>query len=123
MKTMEEAAPIYLKRFTRPDGTLYSFAGDIDDAYEMVYNWCLFYAMGADEELFHWALQEWNAISRQFTYQQPQRFKELVSNTGPQLHKEFYVSHDWFHMSEGNMAFYDFGLADPTLPDEATAEC
>ncbi len=114
-KTMEEGAAIYLKRFARNGGTLYGQGGDVDDAYEMFFNWPLFYAMGADEKLLHWALQQWNAITRQYTYHYPQINKELVSSPGPQLYKEFYTNHDWFHMSEGNLAFYDFGVADPTI--------
>ncbi|PYV93232.1 MAG: hypothetical protein DMG05_02255, partial [Acidobacteria bacterium] len=104
MKAIEDAAPVYLKRFSRPGGTIYG-RGDVDDVYEMFFNWPLSYAMGADEKLFHWALQEWNAITRQFTYQHPQ------------IHKEFFANSDWFHISEGNMAFYDFGVADGTLPE------
>ena len=53
----------------------------------------------------HWALQEWNAITRQFTY------------PDAQVHKEFFANSDWFHISEGSMAFYDFGVADPTIPE------
>jgi len=104
IKTMEEAAPIYLKRFTRAGGTVYG-EGMVDDVYEMFFNWPLFYAMGGDEKLLHWALQEWSAITRQFTYQDAQ------------VHKEFFANSDWFHISEGSMAFYDFGVADPTIPE------
>ena len=104
IKTMEEAAPVYLKRFTRAGGTVYG-EGMVDDVYEMFFNWPLFFAMGGDEKLLHWALQEWSAITRQFTYQDAQ------------VHKEFFANSDWFHISEGSMAFYDFGVADPTIPE------
>src|SRR4030095_14219440 len=97
IKTMEEAAPIYLKRFTRPGGTVYG-EGMVDDVYEMFFNWPLFYAMGGDAKLLHWALQEWSAITRQFTYQDAQ------------VHKELFANSDWFHISEGSIAFYDFGV-------------
>ena len=84
IRTMEEAAPVYLRRFTRAGGTVYG-QGMVDDVYEMFFNWPLFYAMGGDEKLMHWALQEWNAITRQFTYQDPQIHKEffaIITATG-----------------------------------------
>ena len=43
---MEEAAPMLLKKYAEPGGALY-FADDLDDLYERIYNWGLFYAMGA----------------------------------------------------------------------------
>lgn len=118
--TMEEAAPVYLKRFTRPGGSLYG-EGPVDDVYEMFINWPLFYAMGGDEKLFLSALEEWNAITRHHEellappdgYPKNRRFI-------PQLYKEFYSRRadcDWFHISEGMMAFYDFAVADPAIPE------
>ena len=120
IRAMEQAAPVYLKRFTRPGGTLYG-EGPVDDVYEMFVNWPLFYAMGADETLFLQALQEWNVISRHYE-------ETLAPGAGyprnrrytPQLHKEFYSRHadcDWFHLSEGLMSFYDFAVGDPAIPE------
>src|SRR5436189_759145 len=80
MKAIEDAAPVYLKRFSRPGGTIYG-RGDVDDVYEMFFNWPLSYAMGADEKLFHWALQEWKAITWQLTYQHPQIHKGLCPHS------------------------------------------
>ena len=104
ISTMEEAAPVYLERFTRRGGTLYG-GGPWDDVYEMFYNWPLFYAIGADEELLNRGIQEYNALTRQCTYQEPQ------------LYKEFPKSSDWFHISEGMMAFLDIAVGDPTIPE------
>ena len=50
---INDAAPKVLKKYTRPDGTLYwpnhpefqSFDG-LDDAYESFHNWPLFYMLG-----------------------------------------------------------------------------
>ena len=130
IETMEEAAVLTVKKYTDLGGVLY-FADDVDDLYERFYNWGLFYAMGADDKLLNMALQEWNAITRSndTTGQNP-FFPWLM----PQLHHEYYhltipsgayaswvpgrrwIS-DWHHMGEGNMAFYHFGLANPTIAE------
>lgn len=111
IKTMEEAAPFYLQRFTRRGGTIYG-GGPYDDVYEMFFNWPLFYAIGADEKLLDWALQEYNSITRHCTVYPPQK-----EDYFHQLYNEFPRQDDWFHISEGMMAFYDFGVADPTIPE------
>ncbi len=108
---MEEAAPCYLERFTRRGGTPYG-EGPYDDVYEMFFNWPLFYAMGADERLLDWAVDEYNAITRHCTVYDP-----MPKDYHHQLYKEFPEHDDWFHISEGMMAFYDFGIADPTIPE------
>ena len=104
IKSMEDAVPYYLNRFTRRDGTLYG-RGPWDDVTEMFYNWALFYGIGADEKLLNSAVLEFNALIRQCT------------NKDNQLYKEFTKSDDWFHISEGLMAFYDLALGDPTIPE------
>ena len=71
----------------------------------------------------------WNATTR--TNEIPRGnpvFKWMV----PQIHNEYYcmapqedstwipgrrMVNEWHHQSEGNMAFYGFGLADPTVPE------
>jgi hypothetical protein len=120
IRAMEEAAPVYLKRFTRPGGSLYG-EGPVDDVYEMFINWPLFYAMGADEKLFRDALEEWNAITRHHEelFAPPEGYPKNRRYL-PQLYKEFFSRRsdcDWFHISEGMMAFYDFGVADPAIPE------
>lgn len=104
IKSMEDAVPTYLSKFTRRDGSLYG-NGPWDDVTEMFYNWSLFYAIGADEVLFNTAIKEYNALVRQCTYRDDQ------------LYKEFTRSDDWFHISEGLMAFYDIALGDPAIPE------
>jgi hypothetical protein len=103
IKTMEEAIPFYLNRFTRRGGTLYG-SGPWDDVAEMFYNWSLCYGIGADEKLLNTALEEFNALIRQ-------------STNDNQLYKEFAKSDDWFHISEGLMAFYDLAIGDPAIPE------
>ena len=111
ISAMEEAAPYYLERFTRRGGTPYG-DGPYDDVYEMFFNWPLFYAMGADEKMLNWAVTEFNAITRHCTV-----FDPVPKDYHHQLYKEFPEHDDWFHISEGMMAFYDFGVADPTIPE------
>ena len=115
---MEEAAPMLLKKYAEPGGALY-FADDLDDLYERIYNWGLFYAIGADERLLEMALLCWNASTRITS-------DEIVHRTHPrfsqQVHKEYYNlaspgAAEWHHLGEGNMAFYDFGVASPTISE------
>ena len=115
---MEEAAPMLLKKYAEPGGALY-FADDLDDLYERIYNWGLFYAMGADERLLELALQCWNASTRitsdEIVHRKHPRFSQ-------QVHREYYNlaqpgAAEWHHLGEGNMAFYDFGVASPTISE------
>lgn len=102
---MNEAAPLYLNKFTYPGGTMREH-GKLDDDYECFNNWPLFYIIGGDEKIFDWALQEWSAITRQWTYQHQKS-----------VHKEFVKQYDMLHLSEGYVGFQYFGLADPTIPE------
>ena len=85
----------------------------------MIYNWGDFYAIGGDEKVLDLALGHWNAATR---------FGDdsIVSRVHPrftaQVHKEYYgLVHpgdaEWHHKGEGNMAFYGFGLANPTISE------
>ena len=111
IRVMEEAAPFYMQRFFRRGGTPYG-EGPYDDVYEMFYNWPLFYAIGADEKILDWAVEGFNAITRHCTVYDPKK-----KDYHHQLYKEFPEYDDWFHISEGMMAFYDFGVANPTIPE------
>jgi len=105
-----EAAPLYIGKFTRPDGQTYG-GGPYDDVYEMFQNWPLLYAIGGDEKLYMWALKEYNAITDQCTvYDQAKR------DYYHQLYKEFPEYDDWFHIGEGMMLFYGLPLSNPALP-------
>ena len=124
---MEEAADVMMAKYADPDGVIY-FADDIDDLYERVYNWSLFYALGADRRVHDLALRSWNAMTRAcgsgrrnpyFPWQLPQTHNEYYGLTVPPGERPTYRGgqrwiSDWHHQGEGNMAFYHFGLAEPT---------
>ena len=105
IKTMNEAAPLYLDKFTYRGGTMRE-SRKIDDDYENFINWPLFYIMGGDEKIFDRGLQQFNAITRQWTYQRQKS-----------VYKEFIKQYDMLHLSEGYVGFQYFGLADPTIPE------
>lgn len=111
IQVMEQAAPYYLKRFTRPDGTFYG-KGPYDDVYEMFYNWPELYAISGNEFLFETAVKEYNAITRSNT-----TYSNDSIDYYHQLYKEYPRNDDFFHISEGLTAFYNLALGDPTLPE------
>ena len=118
---MEEAAPMVVKKYTEPGGALY-FAEDFDDLYEQFYNWCLFYSIGADESLLNVALQEWNATTRisDDSFNHRLRHNDFTKVFRPSMHNEFWnlaQAMEWHHLGEGNMAFYDFGVACPIVSE------
>ena len=118
MSLMEGAVQPMIDKYAERGGAFY-FADDVDDLYERVYNWGLFYAMGADRQVLDLALQQWNATTRFFA-------DDIVSRVHkrfhPQIRNEYYNhavpgAAEWYHQGEGNMAFYHFGLADPTISE------
>ena len=118
---MEEAAPMMVKKYTEPGGALY-YAEDFDDLYEQFYNWCLFYSIGADESLLELALQGWNATTRisDDSFNHRPRHNNFTKVFRPSMHNEFWnlaQSSEWHHLGEGNMAFYDFGVACPIISE------
>lgn len=104
-EAIEAAAPLFLEKYMYRGGTLRSH-GKLDDDYECFNSWPLFYAMGGDERLLDWSLSAWNGITRQWTFQQDQS-----------VHREFVRQTDMLHLSEGYVGFQNFGLADPTIPE------
>ena len=124
---MEESADVMMAKYADPGGIIY-FADDMDDLYERVYNWSLFYALGADRRVHDLALRSWNAMTRAcdsgrrnpfFPWQLPQTHNEYYGLTVPPGERPSYRGgqrwiSDWHHQGEGNMAFYHFGLAEPT---------
>ena len=128
MEVNEENAALVLQKHGAPGGMLY-YADDVDDFYEVVCNWGLLYAMGARKQVFEDAMAVWNATTR--TNEIPRGnpvFRWMV----PQIYNDYYcmapqedstwipgrrMVNEWHHQSEGNMAFYAFGLADPTVPE------
>jgi len=104
-RTIEEAAPLYLAKYTYRGGTMRE-SRKIDDDYENFISWPLFYIMGGDERIFDWGLKEFNAITRQWTY-----------DRGKSVYQEFVGQYDMLHLTEGYVGFQYFGLADPTIPE------
>ena len=107
------AAPLMVKKYTEPGGVPYR-ADNVDDLYELFYNWGLFYAIGGRDEMLDWALQEYNAITRFFDDGHVGR---VHPKTGPEIHNEYYNDTEWHHQGEGNMLFYDFGVAEPAISE------
>lgn len=120
MGLMERGTRLMVEKYAERGGVWF-FADDVDDLYEMCYNWGLFYAMGAGEGVLDLALQQWNATTRFFDDRLVSRIHPRFH---PQIHREYYNlatpgGNEWHHKGEGNMAFYDFGVADPTISENA----
>jgi hypothetical protein len=111
---MDEAAPLFQERYTRPDGTFiwrdeWPGMDGSDDGYESYHNWPLFYALGGSAGLHERSRRLWEAVTRQFT-------------AYGQIYQEFDAYYDWMHHGESSIYFYYFGLADPRrLIDRARA--
>ena len=123
----ERNAALMVEKYAAPGGMLY-YADDVDDYYEKVDNWGVFYAMGGARKVFDDALMVWNATTRTNGPAGNPVFRWML----PQLHNEYYclgrqeestwipgrrMVNEWHHHSEGNMAFHGFGLADPAIPE------
>ena len=109
MRAIEEAAPVYLEKYTRPDGELIWRQGEqedttfADDLYENFFNWPQFYALGGSDFFRQMGERQWNATTRQLEFEYAQ------------LTDEFVNAADWFHHSENYIYLYYLGWADPTL--------
>ncbi len=104
---MNEAAPAFQERYTRPDGSfiwreIWPGMDGSDDGYESYHNWPLFYALGGSASLHTHSRFLWEAVTRQFTEY-------------GQVWREFDAYYDWMHHGESSIYFYYFGLADPTV--------
>jgi hypothetical protein len=134
MHTMEEAALIFAAKYTSPGGIPY-YADDVDDLFEVFGNWNQFYALGADRRLLDHQLHAWNGTVRAFSAEHP-FFAWVVA----QMHNEYYAFKprpgdsvcwqggtrwvaEWHHQSEGNTAFYGFGVADPAHSEHVRRAC
>ena len=111
IRTTNEAAPMFLDKYTHPNGELIWRTGPqgedntwADDLYEAFFNWPLFYALGGSEYAGEMGGREWNAVTRQ-----------LVDLD--QVTNEFVNAADWFHHGENYIYLYYLGLADPVLAD------
>ena len=105
---IDQAAPVYIDKYTRPGGSLIwmdGYPGDgvwVDDLYEAYFNWPLFNSLGGSDYIGTKAVEQWNAVTRQITYDYGR------------VHKEFVRDDDWFHSAENYVYFYAIGLSDPT---------
>ena len=118
---MEESGRLFARQyFERGGGTL--LAEDVDDLYEQVYNFGLFYAIGAADDLLDLHFRNWNAVTRisDDRINHRTRYNDHKKVFRPSIHNEFWnldQAMEWHHLGEGNMAFYDFGVADPTVSE------
>ena len=105
---LNQAAPVFIEKYTRPGGSLIwteQYPGDgvwVDDLYEAFFNWPLLYAMGGNDYIGEKAVDQWNAVTRQITHDYGR------------IENEFVCNDDWFHNSENYVYFYAIGLSDPT---------
>lgn len=102
---MNQAAPRFVERYTRPDGTLiwrekWPGMDGSDDGYESFLSFPLFYILGGGEHVHELARREWNAVTWQFTQY-------------GQVYREFDAYYDWMHHGESYTYIYYLGLADP----------
>lgn len=108
---IDEAAPVFLEKYTRPGGALVwqaEYPGDgvwADDLYEAFFNWPQYHALGGSDYCGEKSFVEWNAITRQ-----------LAVDYG-RVTDEFVNDDDWFHNAENYIYFYALGLVDPTVRD------
>jgi len=110
---INSVVPLVLKKYTRPDGTLFwptspgfqSIDG-LDDCYESFHNWPLFYILGGDAQFLADAHMEFNVITSDMG-------KYDTGHGYPMVIKEYQPGYDWFHQGEGNYLFYMLCMADP----------
>ena len=62
-EVMEQSAELKASRYSERGGVPY-YSDDVDDLWEMIHNWGLFYALGASERILDLTLTHWNAVTR-----------------------------------------------------------
>jgi hypothetical protein len=102
---LNSAAPEFVARYTRPDGSLiwhdkWPGMDGSDDPYEGFMYLALFYSIGGSEEVYELAQKMWEAITLQWTQY-------------GQIYREFDGYYDWMHHGEGYLFHYFFGLTKP----------
>jgi hypothetical protein len=105
IKKLNAAAPEFVARYTRPDGSLiwhdeWPGMDGSDDPYEGFMYLALFYSIGGSEEVYELAQKMWEAITVQWTQY-------------GQIYREFDGYYDWMHHGEGYLFHYFFGLTKP----------
>jgi hypothetical protein len=112
---LNAAAPEFLARYTRADGSLiwrdeWPGMDGSDDPYEAFMYLALFYSIGGDEAVYEAARKMWDAITWQWTQY-------------GQIDREFDGYYDWMHHGESNLFHYFFGLTKPdSLVDRQRAD-
>jgi len=112
---LNAAAPEFVARYTRDDGTLiwrdeWPGMDGSDDPYEAFMYLALFYSIGGDESVYEAARKIWDAITWQWTQY-------------GQIDREFDGYYDWMHHGESNLFHYFFGLTKPdSLVDRQRAD-
>ncbi len=102
---LNAAAPEFVARYTRSDGSLiwhdeWPGMDGSDDPYEGFMYLALLYSMGGSEEVYQLAQKMWDAITVQWTKY-------------GQIYREFDGYYDWMHHGEGYLFHYFFGLTKP----------
>ena len=102
---LNAAAPEFVARYTRPDGTLiwrseWGGMDGSDDPYEAFMYLALLYAVGGSEEVYSLARTTWDSITWQWTEY-------------GQIDREFDGYYDWMHHGEANLFHYFFGFTKP----------
>ncbi len=118
---MEESARKYVAKYAERGGATL-LAEDLDDLYEQFYNYGLFYALGAADDLLDLHLQQWNATNRisDQSFMHRAKHNDHTKTFTASQHNEFWgMNHpmEWHHLGEGLMAWYDMGVADPTISE------
>ena len=113
--SLSAAAPEFVERYTRDDGTLiwreeWPGMDGSDDPYEAFQYLALFYSISGDESVYALARKMWDAITWQWTQY-------------GQIEREFDGYYDWMHHGEANLFHYFFGLTKPeSLVDRQRAD-
>ena len=102
---LNTAAPEFVARYTRSDGSLIwrnTWIGmdGSDDPYEAFMYLALLYTIGGNEKVYELARKMWDAITVQWT-------------AYGQIYREFDGYYDWMHHGEGYLYHYFFGLTKP----------
>ena len=120
---MDEAAKLRFRQAAERGGAIL-YAEDYDDLWEQFANWGLYYGLGGSDDVLEIAATMWNATARisDDSLVHRTRFNDGKKVFRPSGSREFWnlqQAMEWHHLGEGMMAFYDFGVADPTISEMA----
>lgn len=112
LDVFSESVAEVTETYVRDDGRIRwpSDGGGLDDAYEGFSNWPLLYALGGDESVLEASIEQWEAITEQFSTDGP-------GDAHVPTVEEFPSSLDWMHQGEGHQFFYHICLAVPDHDD------